>query len=216
VTTSTLTAEFLADLSHELRTPLSGIIGFAELLNDGKLGPLAPNHREYLGDILGSARHLHRLLNELLDLAKLESGTLELRPQAVDVTTLLESVCDTLKTLAAQKSIVVTTTVDPDVTGIVADPARLEQILRSTITTALKVTPSRGRVTIRLTAVGSTQFRIEVQDGGTGGAPVQSSLSAAVTRGIVEAQGGEVGVHTAPEHGSVFFAVLPRLGRRGG
>jgi signal transduction histidine kinase len=140
VTTSPLRAEFLADLSHELRTPLSGIIGFAELMNDRKLGPLAPNHQEYLGDILGSARHLHRLLDELLDLAKVEAGTLELRPQPVDVSTLLEGVCDALKTLASQKGIDVTTTVAPDVTGIVADPARLEQILRSTITTALKVT----------------------------------------------------------------------------
>jgi signal transduction histidine kinase len=205
VTPSTLTAEFLADLSHELRTPLSGIIGFAELMHDGKLGPLAPDHQEYLGDILGSARHLQRILNELLDLAKVESGTLELRPQPVDVTT-----------LASQKCIEVTTTVDPDVTGIVADPTRLEQILRSTITKALKVTPYGGRVAIRLTSAGSTRFRIEVEDGSTGGAPVESSLNAALTRGIVEAQGGEVGLHTAPEHGSVFFAVLPRLGRRGG
>ena len=216
MTGSPLTAEFLADLSHELRTPLSGIIGFAELMHDGKLGPLAPDHQEYLGDILGSARHLQRILNELLDLAKVESGTLELRPQPVDVTTLLADVCDTLKTLASQKSIEVITTVDPDLTGIVADPARLEQILRSTITKALKVTPSRGRVAIRLTSAGTTRFRIEVEDGSTGGAPVESSLNAALTRGIVEAQGGEVGLHTAPEHGSVFFAVLPRLGHRGG
>ena len=216
MTTSTLTSEFLADLSHELRTPLSGIIGFAELMHDGKLGPLSPDHQEYLGDILGSARHLQQILNELLDLAKVQSGTLELRPQPVDMTALLEGVRHTLEPLASQRSIEVTTTVGPDVTGIVADPARLEQILRSTITKALKVTPSRGRVAVRLTSAGSTRFRIEVEDGNLGGAPVESSLDAALTRGIVEAQGGEVGLRTAPEHGSVFFAVLPRLGRRGG
>ena len=124
--------------------------------------------------------------------------------------------CDALKTLASQKSIEVTTTVDPDVTGIVADRTRLEQILRGTITKALKVTPHGGRVAIRLTSAGSTRFRIEVEDGSTGRAPVESSLHTALTRGIVEALGGEVGLHTAPEHGSVFFAVLPRLGRRGG
>lgn len=216
MTASTLTAEFLADLSHELRTPLSGIIGFAELLHGGKLGPLAPDHQEYLGDILGSARHLQQILNELLDLAKVESGALELRPQPVDMITLLEDVCDALKSLAAQKSIEVTRTIDPDVTGIVADPVRLQQILRSSITKALKVTPSQGRVAIRLTSAGSTRFRIEVEDGSTSGAPSESSLHAALTRGIVEAQGGEVGLHTAPARGSVFFAVLPRLGRRGG
>ena len=216
MTTSTLTAEFLADLSHELRTPLSGIIGFAELMNDGKLGPLAPNHKEYLGDILGSARQLQRLLNELVDLSKVESGTLDLRPQPVDLSSVVEGVCDALKTLASHKSIEVTTTVDPDVTGIVADRPRLEQILRSTITKALKVTPYRGRVAIRLTSVGSTRFRIEVEDGSLGGASVESSLSAALTRGIVEAQGGELGLRAAPEHGTVFFAVLPRLGCRGG
>ena len=207
---------FLADLSHELRTPLSGIIGFAELMHDGKLGALSPDHREYLGDILTSARQLQRMLNELMDLAKVEAGTLEFRPQPVDLTDAVSYVCDMLGGLATQKSIQVTTSIDQSLARVVADPARLEQVLRAALTGALKVTPNGGRVDIRLSQAGQDDFRIEVEDGSTSGAPRQSGLSAALSRGIVEAQGGEIGIKTAPGRGSVFYAVLPRTGRRGG
>jgi signal transduction histidine kinase len=207
---------FLADLSHELRTPLSGIIGFAELMHDGKLGALSPDHREYLGDILASARQLQRMLNELMDLAKVEAGTLEFRPQPVDLTDAVRYVCDVLGALATQRSIQVTTSIDQALGGVAADPARLEQLLRTALTGALKVTPQGGKVAIRLTPAGQNDFRIEVEDSSTSGAPRQSGLSAALSRGIVEAQGGEIGVKTAPGRGSVFYAVLPRTGRRGG
>src|SRR5438132_9572751 len=100
-----LKSEFLANMSHELRTPLNGIIGFAELMHDGKVGPVTPDHKEYLGDILTSARHLLQLINDVLDLAKVESGKMEFRPEQLDVRKTFEEVRDILRTMAARKRI---------------------------------------------------------------------------------------------------------------
>ena len=83
---------FLAAMSHELRTPLNGIIGLTELMYDGLVGPVSEEHQEYLGDILASSRHLLHLVNEVLDLAKVESGKMEFRPEPVEITPLLHEV----------------------------------------------------------------------------------------------------------------------------
>src|SRR5213079_622745 len=89
-----LKSEFLANMSHELRTPLNAIIGFSELIHDGKLGPVSAEHKEYLGDILTSARHLLALINDVLDLAKVEAGRMDFEPQHVDLGRLVcEAVC---------------------------------------------------------------------------------------------------------------------------
>ena len=80
-----LKSEFLANMSHELRSPLNGIIGFAELMHLGKVGPVSPEHKEYLGDILTSSRHLLQLINDILDLAKVESGKMEFHPEKIDL-----------------------------------------------------------------------------------------------------------------------------------
>src|SRR5207247_8620680 len=94
---SRLKSEFLANMSHELRTPLNAIIGFAELMHRGKVGPVSPQHEEYLGDILTSSRHLLQLINDVLDLAKVESGKMEFRPEPVDLAGLVNEVCDILR-----------------------------------------------------------------------------------------------------------------------
>src|SRR5262249_11419280 len=87
-----LKSEFLANMSPAPRTPLNAIIGFAELMHDGKVGEVAENHKEFLGDILSSSRHLLHLINDLLDLAKIESGRIDLRPEAVSVDALVADV----------------------------------------------------------------------------------------------------------------------------
>src|SRR6266545_429540 len=92
-----LKSEFLANMSHELRTPLNAIIGFAELMHDGKVGPVADNHREYLGDILGSSRHLLQLINDVLDLSKIEAGKMEFNPEPVNPAVVVAEVRDTLR-----------------------------------------------------------------------------------------------------------------------
>jgi signal transduction histidine kinase len=90
-------SRFLAGMSHELRTPLNSIIGFSELMYDGKVGDIAEEHREFLADILTSARHLLQLINDILDLSKIESGKFEFRPEPTDISRLAHEVCDVIR-----------------------------------------------------------------------------------------------------------------------
>jgi len=226
-----LKSEFLANMSHELRTPLNGVIGFAELMHDGKVGPVSPNHREYLGDILGSAKHLLQLINDVLDLSKIEAGKLEFNPEPVNPAVVVAEVRDTLRTLAANKRIKVETRVDPILPGIVADVRSLKQILYNYLSNAIKFTPEGDSVTVKFEAIDSTQFRIEIEDNGIGIKPEDlgrlfvefqqldattakkyagTGLGLALTKRLVEAQGGKVGVKSTANEGSVFYAVLPR------
>jgi protein-histidine pros-kinase len=226
-----LKSEFLASMSHELRTPLNAIIGFAEMMHDGKLGPVSERHREFLGDILTSSRHLLQLINDVLDLAKVEAGKMEFRPEPVDLGSVGAEVRDGLRSLAEARRIAVTVSVDPSLGEVVTDPARLRQVLYNYLSNALKFTSEGGRVEIRIGPDGAERFRLEVEDTGIGIAPADvprlfkefqqldsgsakrhggTGLGLALTRRLVEAQGGNVGVASRPGEGSVFFAVLPR------
>ena len=151
---SRLKSEFLANMSHELRTPLNAIIGFAELMHRGRVGPVSAKHAEYLGDILTSSKHLLQLINDVLDLAKVESGRMEFRPEPVDLAKLVNEVRDMLRGLAASQSLRVETEVDPDVSAVVVDPARVRQILYNYLSNAIKFTPAGGRVRVRITPEG--------------------------------------------------------------
>ena len=231
-----LKSEFLANMSHELRTPLNAIIGFAELLHDGAVDPASPQHQEFLGDILTSGRHLLQLINDVLDLAKVEAGKLDFRPEHVEVGKLVNEVVSITRTTAAKKTIAVDVELDPALTGIVIDPNRFKQVLYNYLSNALKFTPDGGRVTVRLVADGARLFRLEVEDTGVGIAPDDlgrlfvefqqleggsgkrhqgTGLGLALTRRLVEAQGGAVGVRSTPGKGSVFHATLPRQARVG-
>ncbi len=226
-----LKSEFLANMSHELRTPLNGIIGFAELMHDGRVGPVSPDHREYLGDILASARHLLHLINDVLDLAKVESGEMEFHPEPVDLGRLAGEVCDVLRGVAVRKRIRTDLVVESTLGPVVLDPAKIKQVLYNYVSNAIKFTPDGGRVTVRLEAEGDEFVRLEVEDTGIGIAPEDlgrlfvefqqldastakrqqgTGLGLALTRRIVEAQGGRIGVRSVLGRGSVFFAVLPR------
>jgi PAS domain S-box-containing protein len=232
---SRLKSEFLANMSHELRTPLNAIIGFAELLHDGKCGAISGRQKEFLNDILVSSGHLLQLINDVLDLSKVEAGRMELRPEAVRLAKLIGEVTDVLRTLAAQKQIRVTTELDPAVSDVVTDPARLKQVLYNYLSNALKFTPDAGQVVVRVLPEGTESFRVEVEDTGIGIRPEDlgrlfvefqqldaslakkhpgTGLGLALTKRIVEVQGGTVGARSTVGRGSVFFAVLPRSAPR--
>src|SRR5436305_2517211 len=155
-------------MSHELRTPLNGIIGFAELMHDGRVGPVSTQHQEYLGDILTSAKHLLQLINDVLDLSKVEAGKFEFRPEPVILELLVREVCEIVRTLAAHKRIQLGIEIEPAVTGIVADSRSLKQILYNYLSNALKFTPDEGEVVLRIRPEDKDQFRIEVEDSGMG------------------------------------------------
>jgi signal transduction histidine kinase len=231
--TTRLKSEFHASMSHELRTPLNAIIGFAALMRKDRNGSLSPEYRAYMDDILTSARHLLELIDDVLDLAKVEAGKMELRPVTVDLTTISREVADVVRALAAAKRLRIDVSVDPRARTVVTDPQRLKQILYNYLSNAIKFTAEGGRVSLRIGPEGEDRFRLDVQDTGIGIAPehfnklfvefqqLDSSAAAkhrgtglglALTRQIVEAQGGRVEVQSVLGKGSTFSAVLPRSG----
>jgi PAS domain S-box-containing protein len=229
---SRLKSEFLANMSHELRTPLNAIIGFAAIMHNGKVGPVSTEHKEYLGDILSSSRHLLQLINDVLDLAKVEAGKTDFRPESVDLVRLVGEVRDVVRGLAASKRLRIETDIDPEVASVFVDPARVKQILYNYLSNAIKFTPDEGRIHIRISAEDPTLFRIDVQDTGVGIAGDQidklfvefqqldasaakkyqgTGLGLALTKRLAEAHGGRVAVRSTPGEGSTFTAVLPRM-----
>ncbi|MBZ5618142.1 MAG: PAS domain S-box protein [Acidobacteriia bacterium] len=226
-------SRFLAGISHELRTPLNGIIGFSELMHDGKVGPVSDEHREFLGDILTSARHLLRLINDILDLSKVEAGKMEFQPEPHLIGALVYEVRDVVWPLAEKKNIEFTMEVPAELTGEI-DASRFKQVLYNYLSNAVKFTPPGGHVSVRVTVEGDSRFRLEVEDDGTGIAASEigqlfqefqqlpnsrkaeqgTGLGLALTRHIVEAQGGTVDVRSQPGRGSVFSAVLPLHGAK--
>ena len=226
-----LKSEFLANMSHELRTPLNAILGFTELLQDGQVTGDMPEYQEFLGDILASGRHLLQLINDVLDLSKVEAGKLEFRPEAIDVAVLVGEVQNILRTTAASKAIRLEAAVDPGLTEVVLDAARFKQVLYNYVSNALKFTPQGGRVMVRAFPVAEGALRVEVEDSGIGIAPEDigrlfveflqldagmtkkhagTGLGLALTKRLVEAQGGTVGVHSTLHRGSTFHATFPR------
>src|SRR5947207_509621 len=227
-----LKSEFLANMSHELRTPLNAIIGFTELIYDEEVGPISEEQKEYLGDTLSSSRHLLQLITDVLDLAKIEAGKMTFLPEPVDLEELAGEVRNILRPLTAAKRLHIEMEIDARLGRVTVDPAKLKQVLYNYLSNAIKFTPEEGQVTIRLRGEGEDAFRLEVEDTGIGIEPENlgrlfvefqqldagltkqyqgTGLGLALTRRIVEAQGGKVGVHSTPGQGSTFFATLPRI-----
>jgi PAS domain S-box-containing protein len=227
-----LKSEFLANMSHELRTPLNSIIGFSELLHDGRVGDVTVKQKEYVGDVLTSARHLLQLINDVLDLSKVESGKMEFFPEPIDPSKLVREVRDLLRTLVSRKRLHMAVEIDTSLSEIVIDPGKLKQLLFNYLSNAIKFTPEEGHVTIAMRPDNPDDFIVEVRDTGIGIKAEDiprlfvefqqldasaskkyqgTGLGLALTKRIVEAQGGEVGVTSVPGKGSAFFARLPRM-----
>ena len=225
-----LKSEFLANMSHELRTPLNAIIGFSELMVNEKVGPLSAEHKEYLGDILTSARHLLQLINDVLDLTKVEAGKMEFRPEILDLPKVTTEVKDILRGLAAAKRITVEVKIDPTLPRVLLDGGKYKQVLYNFLSNAIKFTPENGRVSINAVPEENGMFRLSVKDNGIGikaedrhklfieftqldqGTAKKyagTGLGLALTKRIVEAQGGRVEVQSQAGVGSTFSAVLP-------
>ncbi len=228
---SRLKGEFVANMSHELRTPLNSIMGFAEMMVDARFGAMPPKYAEFSSLILKSAGHLLQLINDILDLAKVESGKIDLKPERVQLAPVVEDVASIAGGLARQRDIRIETIVAPDIGDVHLDPNRLKQVLYNYLSNAIKFSREHGRVEVRVRADGADHFCIEVEDWGIGIKPEDlnrlfiefqqldastskhykgTGLGLALTKRIVEAQGGSVGVRTEPETGSMFYARLPK------
>jgi PAS domain S-box-containing protein len=228
---SRLKSEFLANMSHELRTPLNAIIGFNELVHRGKAGPLTDRQREFLGDSLNSARHLLQLINDVLDLAKVEAGKMDFYPEPVDLERLTKEIRDVLRGLATSKQLRVDVEIDPALPTVEVDPARVKQVLYNLLSNAIKFTDDGGRVVVRIALHGETEFRIDVEDTGIGISEDNmhklfvefqqldasaakryqgTGLGLALTKRIVESHRGRIEVKSQLGAGSTFSAILPR------
>jgi PAS domain S-box-containing protein len=225
-----LKSEFLANMSHELRTPLNSIIGFSEFLlgTDGER--FNADEREYLGDILNSGNHLLQLINDVLDLAKVESGKMELATQPFSPRRALEEVSSVIKPLALEKRLTLVTHVAPELDTVWVDPLRFKQILFNLVSNSVKFTDEGGRIDVELGPHGDRFFALRVTDTGIGIAPEDlprlfrefeqleagpgrrfqgSGLGLSLTKKLVELHGGTIDVASQPGTGTTFTVLLP-------
>jgi PAS domain S-box-containing protein len=226
---------FVANMSHELRTPLNSIIGFSEFLSDGKPGPLNVKQKEYLDDILNSAHHLLHLINDVLDLAKVEAGRMELNPELFSVEKAINEVCAGARAIAEKKRIAIDVRVAREVESVTLDPQKFKQVLYNLLSNAVKFTDEGGRVAINVAPLDAERFKLEIADTGIGIRREElgrlfreferldsaasrhcegTGLGLALTKKLVEAQRGDITVESEPGKGSTFSVVLPRTGAK--
>jgi signal transduction histidine kinase len=221
-------SEFLANMSHELRTPLNAIIGFSEVLMQRMFGELNTKQEEYLKDIYESGRHLLSLINDILDLSKIEAGRMELELTAFDLPTAIDSALTLVRERASRRGIVLEKTLDERVGPIRADERKVRQVVLNLLSNAIKFTPEGGRIEVRAVPVDSS-VEVSVADTGVGIAPedqeavfeefrqVGSSaakqegtgLGLALCRKFVELHDGTIWVTSAVGAGSTFTFRLP-------
>jgi len=224
---SRLKSEFLANVSHELRTPLSAIIGFSQILLDGIDGALTYEQRIDVEQVHRSGQSLLTLINQILDLSKIEAGKMDLNLERVELPGVMGSILETMRPLASEKGLRLEAEVPPTLPPLEADPVRLKQILLNLLSNAIKFS-NEGRIDVRARPSGR-MVRISVTDTGIGITPeaqklifeefVQgdgsttrrhggTGLGLSIVRKLVELHGGTIGVVSAPGMGSTFTFTL--------
>ena len=219
--------QFLSTMSHELRTPLNAVLGFSDLLGEDRYGPLNEKQRRYVNHISNGGKHLLRLINDILDLSRIEAGRLQLALENVPVGTCFSEVCDNLHPLVSKKGHTLVKHAGPGL-SVRADRTRLNQILMNLIGNAVKFTPEGGKIELAARKMGDL-VRLEVRDSGPGIPPEEkkrifeafyrmtqnakaaegSGLGLAITQRLVELHGGELGLDSEPGSGSCFYFTLP-------
>jgi signal transduction histidine kinase len=223
-------SDFLANMSHELRTPLNAIIGFSEMLVDEKAGPLNANQKDFLNDILKSGRHLLTLINDVLDLARVASGKLELRPQSFSLREAIAETCSIVKPMADQRNVTINIDARVDNDIVTLDPLRFKQVLYNLLSNAIKYNYENGHVEVAVSVDKQNQIRLQVKDTGRGikeedlprifhdfvqldigTAKLQpgAGLGLALTKKILEEQKGSITAESEVGQGSTFTVVLP-------
>jgi signal transduction histidine kinase/DNA-binding response OmpR family regulator len=219
--------QFLSTMSHELRTPLNAVLGFSDLLGEDRYGFLNEKQRRYVNHISAGGKHLLRLINDILDLSRIEAGRLQLTLETVRVDASLSEACDTLQPLASKKNHRLIKHPAPGL-SVRADGTRLKQILMNLIGNGLKFTPEGGTIELAAKKIGDL-VRLEVRDSGPGIPPEEqkrifeafyrltqnakaaegSGLGLAITQRLVELHGGQLGLESQPGMGSCFYFTLP-------
>jgi signal transduction histidine kinase len=221
-------SEFLANMSHELRTPLNAIIGFSEVLSERMFGEINDKQAEYLSDILESGRHLLSLINDILDLSKIEAGRMELETTDFDLPSAIESTLMLVRERAHRRAISLERTIDERLGAVRADERKVKQVLLNLLSNALKFTPEGGQIAVRA-GMHSDEAEISVADTGVGIAPEDQAavfeefrqvgaaakkvegtgLGLAISRKFIELHGGRIWVKSQVGSGSTFSFTLP-------
>ncbi|WP_439813928.1 ATP-binding protein [Zavarzinia sp. CC-PAN008] len=171
-------SEFLANMSHELRTPLNAIIGFTEMLEGSFAGPLSPKQAEYVGDVLGSAKHLLSIINELLDLARIDTGAASLEESVIDPLNVVSGAARFLDYAMTEKRLAFSVASSAPV-QLRCDERRMRQMVINLLSNAVKFTPSHGRIEARLNLKDDGALELSVADSGIGIAPTDIALALA-------------------------------------
>jgi len=226
---STHKSEFLASMSHELRTPLNAVLGFSEVLLEQMFGEINERQEEYLRDIHGSGKHLLELLNEILDLSKVEAGQMQLEYTTFELAPVLDHAAAMLRERAGLKAVDIVVEADDDVGAVEADELRLKQVVINLLTNAVKFTGDAGSIVMRATRSGSDVVTITVSDTGIGVPPEDrerifesfqqggrgasreegTGLGLTLSRRIVELLGGRMWLESEVGVGSTFGFSLP-------
>ena len=221
-------SEFLSNMSHELRTPLNAIIGFSEVLLERLFGDLNPKQADYLQDILDSGKHQLTLVNDILDLSKVEAGRMELELSTFSLQAAIDNGVTMLRETAARSGVVLEVESDPGVDTIEADERKVRQVLFNLLSNAVKFTPTGGTVSVR-TRARSDAVEISVEDTGVGIAPEDqgrifeefgqakegksregsTGLGLTLAKRFVELHGGAMNLHSVVGQGSTFTFTLP-------
>lgn len=225
---SQVKSEFLARMSHDLRTPLNAVIGFADLLLTQQAGPLSDKQQRYLGHVANAGRHLLELINDILDLTRVEAGRLEIHPESCQVAPLLEETLALFRTQAQVRRITLAVEIASPLGELMVDRIRLQQIIHNLLSNAVKFTPEGGLVTVTARQIG-LEVEITVRDTGVGIPPEDhqrifevyeqagtaegrqkgTGLGLAITKRLVELHGGSIRVESQPGQGSAFIVRLP-------
>ncbi len=223
-------SEFLATMSHELRTPLNAIIGFSEVLRQGQAGEMEPRQRDYCGDIHDSGVHLLMLINDILDLSKIEAGRMTLDLETVDLAALLRGSLAIVRERAQIHGIALEARIADDIGEARVDGRKLKQIVYNLLANAVKFTPDNGRIVLEAQRVANGRCEIAVRDNGIGIAPRDmqrlfqpfeqlhgsldrkyegTGLGLSMVKRLTELHGGTVGVRSESGLGSRFAVCLP-------
>jgi signal transduction histidine kinase len=221
-------SEFLANMSHELRTPLNAIIGFSEVLGERMFGELNEKQEEYLKDIHASGQHLLSLINDILDLSKIEAGRMELELTDFHLPAALDNALTLVRERAGRRGIALHAALDDRIEYIRADERKIKQVLLNLLSNAIKFTPEGGRIDVRA-ALGDGVVEVSVSDTGVGIAPEDqeaifeefrqvgtaakkvegTGLGLALSRKFVELHGGRIWVESQVGEGSTFTFTIP-------
>jgi GAF domain-containing protein len=221
-------SEFLTNMSHELRTPLNAIIGFSEVLSEKMFGDINQKQAEYLSDILESGKHLLSLINDILDLSKIEAGRMELEPADFDLPNAIENTMILVRERAERRGIALGRDIGEGLGTIRADERKVKQVMLNLLSNALKFTPEGGRIDVRA-ALKNGFAEVSVSDNGVGIAPEDQAavfeefrqvgaatkkaegtgLGLAISRKFIDLHGGRIWVESEPGKGSTFSFTLP-------